>query len=104
MREADHLEARTHQRPCAPQRILIRARERRTLRHAQLTSEYACRTGPLSGCGYTEIQMTQEITTHREERVQGTKDITLFVRSWRPAQARGVVAIVPGFNAHSGYY
>jgi alpha-beta hydrolase superfamily lysophospholipase len=48
--------------------------------------------------------MAQEITTHREERVQGTKDLTLFVRSWRPAQARGVVAIVPGFNAHSGYY
>src|SRR5262249_19672820 len=29
----------------------------------------------------------------------------LFVRSWRPTgNARGVVAIVPGFNAHSGYY
>lgn len=32
-------------------------------------------------------------------------DIRLFFRSWRPsATPRGVVAIVPGFNSHSGYY
>ncbi len=31
--------------------------------------------------------------------------LNLFFRSWRPiAQPRGVVAIVPGFNSHSGYY
>jgi len=31
--------------------------------------------------------------------------LKIFVRSLRPAgQARGVVAIVPGFNSHSGYY
>jgi len=41
----------------------------------------------------------------REERVQGTDNLTLFVRSWRPqGPARAVVAIVPGFNSHSGYY
>ena len=29
----------------------------------------------------------------------------LFYRSWRPEQTpRGVIAIVPGFNSHSGYY
>lgn len=29
----------------------------------------------------------------------------IFIRSWRPdGKARGVVAIVPGFNSHSGYY
>ncbi len=29
----------------------------------------------------------------------------IFWRSWSPAgEARGVVAIVPGFNSHSGYY
>jgi acylglycerol lipase len=31
--------------------------------------------------------------------------LQLFYRSWRPEQPpRGVVAIVPGFNSHSGYY
>jgi acylglycerol lipase len=31
--------------------------------------------------------------------------LELFYRSWRPDQtARGIVAIVPGFNSHSGYY
>jgi acylglycerol lipase len=30
---------------------------------------------------------------------------TIFWRSWSPGgEARGVVAIVPGFNSHSGYY
>ena len=43
--------------------------------------------------------------TAREERLQTTEGLTLLVRSWRPAAAaRGVVAIVPGFNAHGGYY
>ena len=40
-----------------------------------------------------------------EERISTSDGLTLFVRSWRPATApRAVVAIVPGFNAHSGYY
>src|SRR3954470_12461058 len=31
--------------------------------------------------------------------------INIFFRSWRPVgSARGVLAIVPGFNSHSGYY
>jgi alpha-beta hydrolase superfamily lysophospholipase len=31
--------------------------------------------------------------------------LSLFYRVWRPDQTpRGVVAIVPGFNSHSGYY
>jgi len=31
--------------------------------------------------------------------------LQLFYRAWRPDQTpRGVVAIVPGFNSHSGYY
>jgi alpha-beta hydrolase superfamily lysophospholipase len=43
--------------------------------------------------------------TLREERVKGPDGITLFVRSWRRGgRARGVVALVPGFNGHSGYY
>lgn len=43
--------------------------------------------------------------TKKEERVPGKGGINLFVRSWRPAATpRAVVAIVPGFNSHSGYY
>ena len=34
-----------------------------------------------------------------------TGGLNIFFRSWRPAGTpRGVVVIVPGFNAHSGYY
>jgi len=41
----------------------------------------------------------------REERLDGTGGLKIFIRSWRPEGAvRGVVAIVPGFNSHSGYY
>jgi acylglycerol lipase len=36
---------------------------------------------------------------------ESTGGLNLFYRSWRPPTApRGVVAIVPGFNSHSGYY
>jgi acylglycerol lipase len=43
--------------------------------------------------------------TAREERIRTSGDLTLLVRSWRPhGTPRGVVAIVPGFNSHSGYY
>src|SRR5262249_10575188 len=38
----------------------------------------------------------------RLKRADGLK---LFIRSWHPdRKARGAVAIVPGFNSHSGYY
>src|SRR6476646_9628366 len=41
----------------------------------------------------------------REEHIAGASGLKLFVRSWRPdGPVRGVVAIVPGFNSHSGYY
>ena len=40
-----------------------------------------------------------------EERIDGPDGLKLFVRTWHPVgKARGVVAIVPGFNSHSGYY
>jgi alpha-beta hydrolase superfamily lysophospholipase len=40
-----------------------------------------------------------------EERIEGVRGLQIFVRSWRPAgKARGVVAIVHGFNSHSGHY
>jgi alpha-beta hydrolase superfamily lysophospholipase len=48
--------------------------------------------------------MTQANTV-REERVEGAGGLKIFVRSWRPdGKARGVVAIVHGFNSHSGQY
>jgi len=43
--------------------------------------------------------------TMREEQLEVSGPLKLTVRSWRPqATARAVLAIVPGFNAHSGYY
>jgi len=40
-----------------------------------------------------------------EERVEGTDGLRIFVRSWRPdGKIQGVIALVPGFNSHSGYY
>jgi alpha-beta hydrolase superfamily lysophospholipase len=48
--------------------------------------------------------MTQTIRK-TEERIEGATGLNLFVRSWRPKGAVcGVVVIIPGFNAHSGYY
>jgi len=39
------------------------------------------------------------------ERIRGTSGLSIFFRSLRPKQEpRAVVVIVPGFNAHSGYY
>ncbi|MEO8383342.1 MAG: lysophospholipase [Acidobacteriota bacterium] len=41
----------------------------------------------------------------KEETIKGTSGLNLFVRSWHPeGKARGVVALVPGFNSHGGYY
>jgi acylglycerol lipase len=50
--------------------------------------------------------MTDELSsTAREERLGGAGGLNLFVRSWRPTgEPRAIVAIVPGFNSHSGYY
>jgi len=49
--------------------------------------------------------MTQVLTPKaQEEKIQGSDGLKLFIRSWRPATARAVVTIVPGFNSHSGYY
>ena len=36
--------------------------------------------------------------------VHSTDGLELFFRSWRSVAPRGVVAIIPGFNSHSGYY
>lgn len=50
--------------------------------------------------------MTQMLANAmKEERIDTTGGLTLFVRSWRPeGTARGVVAICHGVKSHSGYY
>jgi len=43
--------------------------------------------------------------TNSGERVEGASGLRIFFRSLRPKEKpRAVVTIVPGFNAHSGYY
>jgi acylglycerol lipase len=40
-----------------------------------------------------------------QEVLENAADVKIFTRSWRPAgKPRGVVAIVHGFNSHSGHY
>src|SRR5262249_3064499 len=53
-----------------------------------------------------EVVMTQlRASTAREDNFTNVAGLNIFFRSWPPTQApRGVVAIVPGFNSHSGYY
>ena len=43
--------------------------------------------------------------TNTEGTFESTDRLNIFFRSWRPiGKPRGVVVVVPGFNAHSGYY
>jgi acylglycerol lipase len=53
-----------------------------------------------------EDPMTQVLVpTAREERVEGSSGLNIFVRSWRPqGAARAVVVLCHGLNAHSGQY
>lgn len=39
-----------------------------------------------------------------ESSFQNSDGLTLFMRSWPAENAKAAVAIVPGFNSHSGYY
>ena len=49
--------------------------------------------------------MPNTLATEKQETVEGASGMQIFFRSWRPVQiARAIVVIVPGFNAHSGYY
>jgi acylglycerol lipase len=49
--------------------------------------------------------MAQDTIRTSETTLDGAGGLKIFVRSWRPeGKARGAVAIVPGFNSHSGYY
>ncbi len=50
--------------------------------------------------------MTQDlVNAAREETLVGAKGLKILTRAWLPDTApRAVVAIVPGFNSHSGHY
>lgn len=56
------------------------------------------------GTGETAMSQTGEATV-REEKIQSSGGVGIFVRSWRPeGRARAVVCIVHGVKSHSGYY
>ncbi len=47
----------------------------------------------------------QSVGTAKHETVENGNGLKIFFRSWRPDEKpRATVLIVPGFNAHSGYY
>ena len=49
--------------------------------------------------------MAQVSTSTSDTRVESVGGLRIFVRFWRPTgKVRGVITLVPGFNAHSGYY
>jgi acylglycerol lipase len=49
--------------------------------------------------------MKQSLATTNQETVDGESGLKIFFRSWHPDDtAHAIVVIVPGFNAHSGYY
>jgi alpha-beta hydrolase superfamily lysophospholipase len=49
--------------------------------------------------------LTNQISEATEDRFESAYGLRIFFRTWRSqAAVRGVVAIVPGFNSHSGYY
>jgi acylglycerol lipase len=45
-----------------------------------------------------------QVISVEEGRFEGVAGYRIFFRSWQPASPRSIVAIVPGFNSHSGYY
>ena len=47
--------------------------------------------------------MTTVAAVH-EERIDSTKNIKIFVRSWQPPSPRAVVVICHGVNSHGGHY
>lgn len=47
----------------------------------------------------------QRPSSANQETVENVNGLKIFFRSWRPHETpRATIVIVPGFNAHSGYY
>ena len=41
----------------------------------------------------------------KEETLKSADGVSIFIRSWQPTgSSRAIVAMVPGFNSHSGYF
>ena len=52
----------------------------------------------------SSVMAKSQVNNMREETFEGVHGLSIFVRSWRPnGKARGVMILVHGFNAHSGY-
>jgi acylglycerol lipase len=67
--------------------------------------EYVRRWIAAENASHKENQMPDPSVNMSEDRFTSADGLTIVFRSWRPrSQPRGVVAIVPGFNSHSGYY
>src|SRR5262245_39445656 len=48
--------------------------------------------------------MSQDISSV-QERIGTTKGLSINIRAWSPAgEPKAIVAIVPGFNSHGGYF
>jgi alpha-beta hydrolase superfamily lysophospholipase len=57
------------------------------------------------GSNFTKRRIQMSNVADGGERVEGADGLSIFFRSWRPeGRARALIVIVPGFNAHSGYY
>jgi hypothetical protein len=55
--------------------------------------------------GAEEHSMTQMAKTADERTFQSANGLRIFSRAWHPQEhPHAIVAIVPGFNSHSGYY
>ena len=47
----------------------------------------------------------QSLSNAGQDTVEGVSGLKIFFRSWHPTnKPRATVVIIPGFNAHSGYY
>jgi alpha-beta hydrolase superfamily lysophospholipase len=69
--------------------------------------EYTCNTIIETEKSHSQKEIQMSDFTNSGERVEGasTSGLSIFFRSLRPKEKpRAVVIIVPGFNAHSGYY
>ncbi|MEO8484597.1 MAG: alpha/beta fold hydrolase [Acidobacteriota bacterium] len=67
--------------------------------------EYVRRWIAAENASHQENPMPDPSVNMTEDRFTSTDGLNIVFRSWRPqGQPRGLVAIVPGFNSHSGYY
>jgi hypothetical protein len=65
--------------------------------------ECACTASPVQKMALFEVPAMTTLASGREERIDSTKGIRIFVRSWHPeSKPRAVIVISHGVNSHSG--